>query len=77
MRMRFKEFPRLLLIAVLYILHTITLNVGTQLTTASRSTIFFTIYPLFTVVFGHFWLPNDRSLSQKYWASLRHSVALL
>ena len=60
MRMRFKELPRLLLIAVLYILHTITLNVGTQLTTASRSTIFFTIYPLFTVVFGHFWLPNDR-----------------
>ena len=64
MRMRFKELPRLLLIALLYILHTITLNFGTQLTTASRSTIFFTLYPLFTVLFGHFWLPNDR-LSQK------------
>ena len=60
MRMRFKELPRLLLIALLYILHTITLNVGTQNTTAARSTIFFTLYPLFTVVFGHFWLPNDR-----------------
>ena len=64
MRMRFKELPRLLLIALLYILHTITLNFGTQLTTASRSTIFFTLYPLFTVLFGHFWIPNDR-LSQK------------
>ncbi len=60
MRMRFEEFRRLLLIAVLYMLHTITLNVGTQLTTASRSTIFFSLYPLFTVLFGHFWLPNDR-----------------
>ena len=60
MRMRFEEFCRLLLIAALYALHTIALNIGTQLTTASRSTIFFTLYPLFTVLFGHFYLPNDR-----------------
>ncbi len=60
MRMRFEELRRLLLIAALYTLHTITLNVGTQLTTASRSTIFFTLYPIFTVIFGHFWLPDDR-----------------
>ena len=60
MRMRFEEFRRLLLIAILYALHTITLNIGTQLTTASRSTIFFSLYPLFTVFFGHFYLPNDR-----------------
>lgn len=65
MRMRFAEFRRLLLIAVLYMLHTITLNVGTQLTTASRSTIFFSLYPLFTVLFGHFWLPNDRLTGTK------------
>ena len=60
MRMRFEEFRRLLLIAVLYMLHTITLNIGTQHTTAARSTIFFSLYPLFAVLFGHFWLPNDR-----------------
>ena len=60
MRLRFEELRRLLLIAVLYTLHTITLNLGTQFTTASRSTIFFTLYPIFTVVFGHFWLPDDR-----------------
>lgn len=65
MRMRFKELPRLLLIAVLYIGHTITLNFGTHLTIASRSTIFFTLYPLFTVLFGHFWLPNDRLSPKK------------
>lgn len=40
MRMRFEELRRLLLIAVLYALHTITLNIGIHLTTASRATIF-------------------------------------
>ena len=60
MRMRFEELPRLLFIAVLYTLHTITLNFGTHFTTASRSTIFFTLYPVFTVLFAHFWLPDDR-----------------
>ena len=60
MRMRFEEFRRLLLIAALYTLHTITLNIGTQNTTAARSTIFLSLYPLFTVLFGHFCLPNDR-----------------
>ena len=70
MRMRFKELPRLFLIAALYILHTITLNIGTQLTTASRSTIFFTLYPLFTVGFGHFWLPNDRLSATKVFGIL-------
>jgi len=65
MRLRFEELRRLLIIAMLYIGHTITLNVGTHLTTASRSTIFFTLYPLFTVLFGHFWLPNDRLSPKK------------
>lgn len=60
MRLRFEEVPRLLVLAALYILRTITLNVGTQLTIASRATIFFTLYPLFTVIFGHFYLPDQR-----------------
>lgn len=70
MRMRFEELRRLLLIAALYTLHTITLNVGTQLTTASRSTIFFTLYPIFTVIFGHFWLPDDRLSVKKIFGVL-------
>ena len=65
MRMRFEELRRLLLIAVLYALHTITLNIGTHLTTASRATIFFYLYPFFTVLFGHFYLPNDRLSTTK------------
>jgi drug/metabolite transporter (DMT)-like permease len=60
MRLRFEELPRLLLLAALQALHIITLNVGTQFTTASRSTILHTLYPVFVVLFGHFWLPNDR-----------------
>lgn len=60
MRMRFKELPRLLLIAALHALHIIWLNIGTQYTTGARATIFLSLYPLFTVLFGHFWLPNDR-----------------
>ena len=65
MRMRFEELRRLLLIAALHALHIITLNIGTQHTTAARSTIFFTLYPLFVVLFGHFWLPNDRLTATK------------
>ena len=70
MRLRFEEVPRLLVLAALYILHTITLNVGTQLTIASRATIFFTLYPLFTVLFGHFYLPDQRLSATKIFGIL-------
>ena len=60
MRLRFEELRRLSVVAVLHALHTVLLNIGTQLTIASRSTIFFALYPVFTVIFGHFWLPDDR-----------------
>lgn len=65
MRMRFGELPRLMLLTLLYILHTVALNIGTHLTTAARSTVFFSLYPLFTVLFGHFFLPNDRLTVKK------------
>ena len=60
MRLRFEELRRLSVVAVLHALHTVLLNIGTEFTIASRSTIFFALYPIFTVIFGHFWLPNDR-----------------
>ena len=60
MRLRFGELRRLILIALLHALHTVLLNIGTEFTIASRSTIFFTLHPIFTVIFGHFWLPDDR-----------------
>ena len=65
MRMRFEELRRLLLIAACYALHTITLNIGTQLTTAARATIFFYLYPFFAVLSGHFYLPSDRLSARK------------
>ena len=65
MRLRFEELRRLSLVAVLHALHTVLLNIGTQLTIASRSTIFFALYPVFTVIFGHFWLPDDRLSARK------------
>ena len=60
MRLRFEELRRLSVVAVLHALHTVLLNIGTEFTIASRSTIFFALYPIFTVIFGHFWLPDDR-----------------
>jgi len=60
MRLRFEELRRLILIAILEAFHTVLLNIGTGFTIAARSTIFFALYPIFIVVFGHFWLPNDR-----------------
>ena len=65
MRLRFEELRRLSLVAVLHALHTVLLNIGTQLSIASRSTIFFALYPVFTVIFGHFWLPDDRLSARK------------
>ena len=54
------EFPRLLLLTVIFILQIICLNTGTKFTTASRSTIFINVYPFFTALFAHFWIPGER-----------------
>ncbi len=70
MRMRMVEFPRLLLLAALQALHIITMNVGTQFTTASHSTICHTLYPVFVVLFGHFLLPGDRLSTTKLFGIL-------
>ena len=60
MRMRFQELSRLFIIAPLYSSHMIALNIGTNLTSASHSTIFVSLYPLFTVLFAHLWIPGDK-----------------
>ena len=54
------EFARLVLLTVIFILQIICLNTGTKLTTASRSTIFINVYPFFTALFAHFWIPGER-----------------
>ena len=54
------EFARLLLLTAIFILQIICLNTGTLFTTASRSTIFINVYPFFTALFAHFWIPAER-----------------
>ena len=60
LRLRNGELPRLLLLTTIFILQIICLNTGTLLTTASRSTIFINVYPFFTALFAHFWIPGER-----------------
>lgn len=54
------EFTRLLLLTAIFISQIIVLNTGTMFTTASRSTIFVNVYPFFTALFAHFWIPGER-----------------
>ena len=54
------ELPRLLLLTTIFILQIITLNTGTLFTTASRSTIFINVYPFFTAIFAHLWIPTEK-----------------
>ena len=54
------ELPRLLLLTLIFIFQIITLNIGTQYTTASRSTILVNSYPFFTALFAHLWIPGER-----------------
>ena len=60
LRLRRGELPRLLLLTTIFILQIICLNTGTLRTTASRSTIFINVYPFFTALFAHFWIPGER-----------------
>ncbi|MCE2401256.1 DMT family transporter [Candidatus Poribacteria bacterium] len=54
------EFSRLLLLTAIFISQIIVLNTGTMFTTASRSTIFVNVYPFFTALFAHLWIPGER-----------------
>lgn len=60
LRLRPGELPRLLLLTTIFILQIICLNTGTLYTSASRSTIFINVYPFFTALFAHLWIPGER-----------------
>lgn len=60
LRLRRGELPRLLLLTTIFILQIVCLNTGTLYTSASRSTIFINVYPFFTALFAHFWIPGER-----------------
>lgn len=60
LKLRRGELRQLLVLASIFLIQVITLNVGTDLTTASRSTIFINAYPFFTALFAHLWIPSER-----------------
>ena len=59
-RMNPGELRPLMFLSVIFLAQIITLNVGTELTSASHSTIFISTYPFFTALFAHFFVPGDR-----------------
>ena len=54
------ELVPLILLGIAFVLQIITLNVGTRLTSAARSTIMINFFPFFTALFAHYWVPGDR-----------------
>ena len=60
LRMNPGELLPLLFVSLIFTLQISTLNLGTQITEASRSTVFISTYPFFTALFAHFWVPGDR-----------------
>ena len=60
LRMHPGELLPLIFVSAIFTLQIATLNLGTQITEASRSTIFISTYPFFTALFAHFWVPGDR-----------------
>ena len=59
-RMNRGELLPLIFLSVIFLAQIITLNVGTEFTSASHSTIFISTYPFFTALFAHFFVPGDR-----------------
>ena len=60
LRMQPGELLPLIFVSVIFTLQISMLNLGTQITEASRSTLFISTYPFFTALFAHFWVPGDR-----------------
>ena len=58
--MRAGERGGLFLLVLLFFAQIFLLNQGTHLTLASRSTIMVTVYPFFTSLFAHLFIPGDR-----------------
>ena len=55
----------LLVLAGIFFVQILLLNMGTLYTTAGRSTILMSAYPFFTALFAHFFLPGDRLSAAK------------
>ncbi len=64
-RIEREERRPLLVLGLLFTLQIGCLNIGTNLTTASRSTVLLNAYAVHTVVIAHFQIPGDRLTASK------------
>ena len=60
LRMEACDRLRLFLLSLLFLAQILLLNLGTHHTLASRSIVLITIYPFFTALFAHIFVPGDR-----------------
>lgn len=64
------EWRPLAVLGVLFTIQIGLLNIGTDLTTASRSTVLLNAYAVHTVVLAHFQIPGDRLTGRKFLGTL-------
>ena len=65
LKLKKTELRNLLILTLLFVMQISLLNLGTRLTYASHATLFLSTYPLFTLLFAHFFIPGDRLTFQK------------
>ena len=70
LRVERHEWRPLAVLGVLFTIQIGLLNIGTNLTTASRSTVLLNAYTVHTVVLAHFQIPGDRLTARKLLGTL-------
>ena len=70
LRVERHEWRPLAVLGVLFTIQIGLLNIGTNFTTASRSTVFLNAYTVHTVVLAHFRIPGDRLTPRKLLGTL-------
>lgn len=70
LRVERHEWRPLAVLGLLFTIQIGLLNIGTNLTTASRSTVLLNAYAVHTVVLAHFQIPSDRLTARKFLGTL-------
>ena len=65
LRVQARDRRGLFLLALIFFVQVLLLNQGTNFTLASRSTVLITVYPFFTALFAHWFIPGDRLTRMK------------
>jgi len=77
LRIERHEWRPLAILGLLFTLQIGLLNIGTNLTTASRSTVLLNAYAVHTVVLAHFQIPGDRLTARKLMGTLIAYVGIV